>query len=172
MPLEKSPNLSTEPLESNPTLFTQTLRITSPPWFWSTDERNSDLLIKKSLMLQHSYCSFPLWNGPFAKQLCISQAINTKPNFLPVSAGKPLLVVSCQMAPKQWSLHNATWWSLVLGFGQNCVIINTHSPLMNSFQKQFLLKTKKNPGNFLTCLKSFLSVDYDKNTVIINKYIF
>lgn len=51
-------------------------------------------------MLQHSYCSFPLRNGPFAKQLYISQAINTKPNFLPVSAGKPLLVVSCQMAPK------------------------------------------------------------------------
>lgn len=55
-------------------------RITSPLWFGSTDERHLVECKKEKngiLMLRQSSCSFPLWNGPFAKQLCILPTIST-----------------------------------------------------------------------------------------------
>lgn len=64
------------------------------------DQQMKEVLSTQEKRCSFTLCSFPLQNGPFAKWLHISPAICSNPNFHPSSAGKPLLVVVCQMATK------------------------------------------------------------------------
>lgn len=71
---------------------------------WSTQKRCS-------FMPWPSYCSFPLQNGPFAKQLHILPAISQ--TFI-----LSLLVNHCWCCSAKWhrkqgNLHDATWWSTI-----------------------------------------------------------